>query len=111
MHRFTTQLLRDGRVDDQTYRDTVALVGEQGAVELVVLCGYYTLVALLLNAFQIPAFGEGEEPTWADLMLDCHGRWGSGDRPSRSTSRMADPASSPLRIIFLVDPDQGDHEP
>ena len=63
VHRFTTQLLRNGRVDDETYRDTVALVGEQGAVELVVLCGYYTLVALLLNAFQLPV-PEGEESTW-----------------------------------------------
>ena len=63
VHRFTTRLLRDGRVDDETYRDTVALLGEQGVVELVVLCGYYTTVALLLNAFRVPV-PAGEEPTW-----------------------------------------------
>ena len=48
-------------VDDATFDAAVEAFGHSGAVALVVLCGYYTLIAMTLNTFGItpPA---GKEP-------------------------------------------------
>jgi 4-carboxymuconolactone decarboxylase len=48
------ELAETGRLGQQTYEAGLALLGEQGMVELVALCGYYTLIAYLLNAFEVP---------------------------------------------------------
>lgn len=48
------QLVRTGRLDDDVYGPAAALLGEQGTVELVTLCGYYTLISFTLNAFEVP---------------------------------------------------------
>ena len=48
------ELAETGRLGQQTYESGLALLGEQGMVELVALCGYYTLIAYLLNAFEVP---------------------------------------------------------
>lgn len=48
------QLTRTGRVDQEVYAAAHALLGDTGMVELVALCGYYTLVCYLLNAFTVP---------------------------------------------------------
>ena len=34
------------------YDEAVKLIGERGVVEIIGLCGYYTLVSMTLNAFQ-----------------------------------------------------------
>jgi 4-carboxymuconolactone decarboxylase len=44
-----------------TFEAAVAQFGHPGVVELVVLCGYYTLIAMTLNSFGITP-PEGEEP-------------------------------------------------
>ncbi len=49
-----TQLHRDHRISDQTYSEAVVLLGETGVVELVGILGYYTLISMTLNAFQVP---------------------------------------------------------
>jgi 4-carboxymuconolactone decarboxylase len=54
VYEFARQLMADGRVDDPTYAGAVELLGNQGVVELVSLCGYYTLVSFTLNAFAVP---------------------------------------------------------
>lgn len=46
-------LLATRRVPDTLYRTGVAALGERGMVELVALLGYYSLVAMTLNAFEI----------------------------------------------------------
>ena len=43
----------------------MAALGETGVVELVGLLGYYTLVAMTLNAFEI-GLPEGERPELQD---------------------------------------------
>ena len=44
-----------GRLADATFARAEATLGRQGLVELVGLVGYYTLVAMTLNAFEVPA--------------------------------------------------------
>jgi hypothetical protein len=34
-------------------------------VELVAICGYYTLISFLLNAFEVP-LPDGATPAWGD---------------------------------------------
>jgi 4-carboxymuconolactone decarboxylase len=48
-------------VSDETYRALVAEVGNVGAVELVGLLGYYTMIAMTLNGFEIDV-PEGFKP-------------------------------------------------
>ncbi len=61
VYRFAKQLNEMHNVDDATFDAAVDAFGHSGAVELVVLCGYYTLIAMTLNTFVItpPA---GKEP-------------------------------------------------
>lgn len=49
----SAMLLATGRTDEQLYMRGVRLLGEQGMVELVAILGYYSLVALTLNAFEL----------------------------------------------------------
>jgi len=63
VHAVARQLVTAGRVDPTTYEAAHQLLGDRGIVELVTLCGYYTLVSFTLNAFDV-ALPPGEEPTW-----------------------------------------------
>ena len=54
VHAITSQLLTDRRVDDATFVEGTALLGETGMVELVALIGYYCLISMLLNLFEVP---------------------------------------------------------
>lgn len=58
------QLVRDGRLDDATHGAANELLGETQMVELVSLCGYYTLISFTLNAFDVP-LPPGATPQWA----------------------------------------------
>lgn len=49
----STTLLATGRVPKPLYEAGVAALGERGMVELVGILGYYCLVALTLNAFEL----------------------------------------------------------
>lgn len=60
VHRFVSELVETCRVSDETYQETQALIGEQGLVELISVVGYYSLLAGLLNTFEI-GVPEGEE--------------------------------------------------
>jgi 4-carboxymuconolactone decarboxylase len=57
------ELADAGRISQATYRDARDLLGDQGMVELVSLCGYYTLISYLLNAFEVH-LPPGAEPMW-----------------------------------------------
>ena len=49
----STELLQTHRLDDATYERATAQFGGGGMVELVGLVGYYCMVCMTLNAFQI----------------------------------------------------------
>ena len=49
----STTLLANGRVPQPLYAAGVAALGERGMVELVGILGYYCLVALTLNTFEL----------------------------------------------------------
>jgi 4-carboxymuconolactone decarboxylase len=49
-----TQLTHAGQVQQETYDAARRLLGDAGIVELVAMCGYYTLVSYVLNAFEVP---------------------------------------------------------
>lgn len=51
---FVRELLRSGQVGDAGYAAARALLGEKGTVELTGLVGYYSLLAMQLNVFQVP---------------------------------------------------------
>lgn len=61
VYRFASQLNGDYGVDDATYAAAVKRFGHAAVVELVVLCGYYTLIGMTLNVFEILP-PEGQEP-------------------------------------------------
>ena len=63
VHAVARQLVDDGHVDDATYAAARALLGDRGIVEVVTLCGYYTLVCFTLNAFDV-ALPPGATPVW-----------------------------------------------
>jgi 4-carboxymuconolactone decarboxylase len=63
VYDFARQLVVGGRVDHETYASAADLLGNQGVVELVSLCGYYTLISFTLNAFAVP-LPPGAEPAW-----------------------------------------------
>jgi 4-carboxymuconolactone decarboxylase len=63
VYAFTRQLVAAGHVDEATYEKAVGLLGNQGLVELVSLCGYYTMVSFTLNAFAVPLPPE-VAPAW-----------------------------------------------
>ena len=54
MHAFASELLTQGRVGDDTFALAVARFGYQTVVELVGVAGFYSMVALTLNAFAAP---------------------------------------------------------
>ncbi len=54
VYEFARQTLVNGRPDDQTYKKIVDLWGAKAVMELSAIVGYYTLVALTLNAHDIP---------------------------------------------------------
>jgi 4-carboxymuconolactone decarboxylase len=57
------QLGRTGRLTADAYAGAHLLLGDAGMVELVSLCGYYTLISFLLNAFEVRVPPDAE-PMW-----------------------------------------------
>ena len=53
-HRIARALLADHRLDDAIYAEAVDAFGETGLIELVGIIGYYCMVSLTLNAFEVP---------------------------------------------------------
>lgn len=59
VHRFITVLHGQKRVPDDLYDQAVQALGEPGVIDLVGITGYYTLVSMTLNAFDV-SLPEGE---------------------------------------------------
>jgi 4-carboxymuconolactone decarboxylase len=54
VHDFCSVFYRTHAVDDATYARAVAAFGEKGVVELVAIMGYYALISMTLNVFEVP---------------------------------------------------------
>lgn len=54
VYDYASELLDEARVSNQTHERAMKELGEKGVVDLVGLLGYYGLVALTLNAFEVP---------------------------------------------------------
>jgi 4-carboxymuconolactone decarboxylase len=55
---FIAQLHETRFVSDDVWSQITGLLGEQGAVELTGICGYYTLLAMVLNVGRTPVPAE-----------------------------------------------------
>lgn len=53
VHDFARELQMSRRVSAETYERAVSLLGEATVVELVTLIGYYALVSMVLNVFEV----------------------------------------------------------
>jgi 4-carboxymuconolactone decarboxylase len=61
IHDFCRELHEEKSVGDAAYAAVLDLFGERGVVDLVGICGYYTLVAMVLNVDRHP-LPEGAMP-------------------------------------------------
>jgi 4-carboxymuconolactone decarboxylase len=57
------QLANDGHLDAAGYAAAQQLLGDAGMVELVSLCGYYSLISFVLNAFDV-GLPPGQPTVW-----------------------------------------------
>jgi 4-carboxymuconolactone decarboxylase len=62
VYRFATELYDFNRVSDATYQQAVSRFGATVVVNLVGLLGYYALVAMTLNVFEMRAENQTELP-------------------------------------------------
>jgi 4-carboxymuconolactone decarboxylase len=54
VYKVATELARNHRLSDATHAEAVAVLGVPALVDLIGIIGYYGLVSLTLNAFEIP---------------------------------------------------------
>jgi 4-carboxymuconolactone decarboxylase len=57
------ELVTTGQLTDASYAAVLDLLGDTGTVYLVALCGYYSLISFVLNAFRVP-LPAGARPMW-----------------------------------------------
>jgi 4-carboxymuconolactone decarboxylase len=60
------ELHRDQSVSDASYARAVASVGEQGVIDTLGLCGYYTMLAMVMNTARTP-LPPGQKPSLAPI--------------------------------------------
>lgn len=61
VYEFCAALLLDHRVDDALYARAVTTLCEEGVVDLVGILGYYSLISMTINTFNVP-LPEGGRP-------------------------------------------------
>jgi 4-carboxymuconolactone decarboxylase len=69
VHTVARELTTAGRVTKEHYDAAAGLLGESSMVELISLCGYYSLISFLLNSFEVP-LPPGVQPNWASTAPD-----------------------------------------
>lgn len=62
VYEYARQILQQGVVDEPAYQNVLGLFGEAGTVELTAIVGYYSMVAMTLNAHHIPLPDAGAVP-------------------------------------------------
>jgi len=65
VHAFARELIEKHRVCDETYQRVADVLSERERVELVFVLGYYALVSMTLNVFEVP-LPKGVEPPFPD---------------------------------------------
>jgi 4-carboxymuconolactone decarboxylase len=65
LYEFCRELYTHQRVSDETYATAEAELGRQGVIDAVGILGYYALVSMTLNSFEMP-LPEGVEPPFED---------------------------------------------
>ena len=60
VYEFVLALSTTYAISQELYDQTIQALGEQGTVELVGLLGYYTLISMTVNVFDILPTGPGE---------------------------------------------------
>ncbi len=63
VYEFCTELLTEHAVGDAAYERARALLGEHGVIDLCGLCGYYGMLALVMNVART-ALPEGATAPW-----------------------------------------------
>lgn len=63
VHQVASELARTGRLSEATHEAAASQLDDAQLVELVTLCGYYALVSLTLNAFDV-GLPAGSAPQW-----------------------------------------------
>jgi 4-carboxymuconolactone decarboxylase len=64
VHDFCTELLHNQSVSDATYARTTNRFGEEGLIDIIGLCGYYTLIGMVMNVARTP-LPQGKRPPLA----------------------------------------------
>jgi 4-carboxymuconolactone decarboxylase len=54
VYEFSRELWTKRRVSDATYRRTANLLGNETVIELVGILGYYGLISMTINTFEVP---------------------------------------------------------
>lgn len=62
VHAFVTEYFRTNRVSDATYGRAREALGDEHLVDLVGVVGYYALVSMTLNVFEVPMPPGVDEP-------------------------------------------------
>lgn len=61
VYDLASELLESRSVSDETYDRALAFLGETALIEMVAIIGYYSMIAMTLNAFEAPV-PDGEAP-------------------------------------------------
>jgi 4-carboxymuconolactone decarboxylase len=62
VYQFCAEAHASGHVSDATFDTVKARFGLDGALELLVACGYYSMMAMVLNTAGLPLPGDAEPP-------------------------------------------------
>jgi 4-carboxymuconolactone decarboxylase len=62
VYRFCAEAHSSGQVSDATFDAVKGRFGLDGALEVLVTCGYYSLMAMVLNTAAMPLPGDAEPP-------------------------------------------------
>jgi 4-carboxymuconolactone decarboxylase len=54
LYAFVSELLKTHKFSDQTYKRAVEIFGQDLVIDLVGIVGYYCLIAMTLNVFEVP---------------------------------------------------------
>jgi 4-carboxymuconolactone decarboxylase len=66
VHDFVARTIKLGAPDDAVYGEAAELFGPDGVLDLLATCGYYCMIAMILNTTQIP-LPDGETPPLREL--------------------------------------------
>src|SRR5690606_11780975 len=54
VHGVVVELTEQRQLSDETYKEAQEILGADRLVDLVGVCGYYTLISMTINVFEVP---------------------------------------------------------